>query len=225
MAAVVQVESTYNPYAIGVVGGKLKRQPRNKSEAVATAKALEANGWNFSIGAAQVNRYNLAKYGLDYERAFEPCPNMQAGSKILEDCYTRALRVKGGDSQAALAASFSCYYSGNFKRGFIPDKPGQPSYVQKILRAAKSTGSPVLSAGSPSVASAMPIDLAPGSIRVDRDRVQRAERPSRVRSTGFIVSDAARVASVESQDAVDAAAGATGTSFVNGSDGSTSLLF
>ncbi|HBN8308897.1 TPA: transglycosylase SLT domain-containing protein [Pseudomonas aeruginosa] len=30
MAAVVQVESSFNPYAIGVVGGRLQRQPNTK---------------------------------------------------------------------------------------------------------------------------------------------------------------------------------------------------
>ena len=33
MHHVVSVESSYNPYAIGVVGGRLVRQPRNLSEA------------------------------------------------------------------------------------------------------------------------------------------------------------------------------------------------
>lgn len=30
MAAVVQVESSFNPYAIGVVGGRLQRQPKSQ---------------------------------------------------------------------------------------------------------------------------------------------------------------------------------------------------
>lgn len=32
MAAVVQVESSFNPYAIGVVGGRLQRQPKSQAE-------------------------------------------------------------------------------------------------------------------------------------------------------------------------------------------------
>lgn len=115
MAAVVQVESSFNPYAIGVVGGRLQRQPKSQAEAVATAKALEAAGWNFSVGVAQVNRYNLPKYSLTYEEAFEPCANVRVGSKILEDCYTRALPRTEGDRQRALHSAFSCYYSGDRK--------------------------------------------------------------------------------------------------------------
>lgn len=135
MAAVVNVESRYNPYAIGVVGGHLARQPRNLNEAVATAQALQNAGWNFSVGVSQVNRYNLPKHGLSYGQAFEPCSNLRAGSKILEECYTRA-SARIHDQQQALRAAFSCYYSGNFTRGFQPDKAGQPSYVQKVVASA-----------------------------------------------------------------------------------------
>jgi len=155
MAAVAQVESSFNPYAIGVVGGRLQRQPRSLEEAVATASALEAEGWNFSVGLAQVNRHNLPKYKLNYEQAFDPCANLRAGSQILEDCYVRARRrMPDQDEQAALQAAFSCYYSGNFTRGFRPDRAGEPSYVQKVYAAAsvQAPAIPVV----PAVAGAKP---------------------------------------------------------------------
>jgi type IV secretion system protein VirB1 len=124
MHHVVRVESSYNPYAIGVVGGRLVRQPKNLPEALATVRMLEGRGFNFSIGLAQVNRYNLDKYGLDsYEKAFEPCANLMAGSKILAECYRRA----SGD----WGKSFSCYYSGNFSTGF------RQGYVQKIYASVR----------------------------------------------------------------------------------------
>lgn len=124
MHHVVRVESSYNPYAIGVVGGRLVRQPKNLPEALATVRMLESRGFNFSIGLAQVNRYNLDKYGLDtYEKAFEPCANLSAGSKILAECYQRA----SGD----WGKSFSCYYSGNFSTGF------RHGYVQKIYASVR----------------------------------------------------------------------------------------
>src|SRR5687767_6131610 len=105
MHHVVRVESSYNPYAIGVVGGRLLRKPKNLAEALATVRMLESRGYNFSLGLAQVNRYNLSKYGLDsYEKAFQTCPNLQAGSRILAECYNRAGKDWG--------KSFSCYYSG-----------------------------------------------------------------------------------------------------------------
>lgn len=135
IAAVARVESGLNPFAIGIVGGRLERQPVNKDEAVATARALEMGGFNFSLGLGQVNRHNLSKYGLNYETAFEPCSNLRAASLILKECYDRATGQKL-NSQAALQAAFSCYYSGNFSTGFRSDFPGQPSYVQKVLKSS-----------------------------------------------------------------------------------------
>lgn len=120
MRHVVKVESGANPYAIGVVGARLVRQPKSLDEAVATARMLEAKGFNYSLGMAQVNRANLLKYGLDsHAKAFDPCANLSAGARILAGCYASA----GGDWGKA----FSCYYSGNFSTGF------QHGYVQRIF--------------------------------------------------------------------------------------------
>lgn len=142
LAAVVSVESGKNPYAIGVVNGHLVRQPRNLDEAVATAEALEQGGWNFSVGIAQVNKKNLDKNGVSYAQAFDACKNLNLGAQILKDCYQRA-QVRFPDQQAALQAAFSCYYSGNFTRGFQPDKAGEPSYVAKVLAQATGTAQPI----------------------------------------------------------------------------------
>ncbi len=138
MHHVVRVESSYNPYAIGVVGGRLVRQPKNLPEALATVRMLESRGFNFSIGLAQVNRHNLDKYGLDtYEKAFEPCANLSAGSKILAECYRRA----SGD----WGKSFSCYYSGNFSTGF------RHGYVQKIYASVRQGRAAEDAPGTPAI--------------------------------------------------------------------------
>lgn len=138
MHHVVRVESSYNPYAIGVVGGRLVRQPKNLPEALATVRMLESRGFNFSIGLAQVNRYNLDKYGLDtYEKAFEPCANLSAGSRILAECYQRA----SGD----WGKSFSCYYSGNFSTGF------RHGYVQKIYASVRQGRAAEDAPGTPAI--------------------------------------------------------------------------
>lgn len=122
MHAVVHVESSFNPYAIGVVHGRLIRQPRNAVEAIATAAYLASVGRNFSLGIAQVNRYNLERYGLNYETAFESCQNVAVGHAILTDCVNRA----GGNMTAGLA----CYYSGRFS-----SKQGL-GYANHVLRVA-----------------------------------------------------------------------------------------
>jgi type IV secretion system protein VirB1 len=138
LQAVVRTESGLNPFAIGVVGGRLARQPKNSVEAIATARALEAAGWNYSMGLAQVNRANLVRYGLDTRSVFDPCANLRAGAAILADCYARAANRNGAGQaalqptlQATLQAAVSCYYSGNFQRGFQPE--GRTSYVQRVL--------------------------------------------------------------------------------------------
>jgi len=105
---IVSVESSFNPYAIGVVGGRLERQPKNKNEAVATANYLANNGWNFSMGLAQINRYNLPKYGLDYDSVFEPCLNLRAAASIYNECFVRANKLS--DVSTARLQAFSCYY-------------------------------------------------------------------------------------------------------------------
>ncbi|HEX5738167.1 MAG TPA: transglycosylase SLT domain-containing protein [Hydrogenophaga sp.] len=123
MHHVVQVESSRNPFAIGVVGGYLARQPRNLDEALAAVNLLRQEGYNFSVGIAQVNRYNLAPYGLNtYAEAFDVCANLQAGSRILRECYDRA---------QDWGKAFSCYYSGNFVTGF------KHGYVQKIYASMR----------------------------------------------------------------------------------------
>ncbi|WP_224019776.1 transglycosylase SLT domain-containing protein, partial [Burkholderia vietnamiensis] len=54
LAALVRTESGFNPYAIGVVGGHLTRQPASLDEARATASELAARGFSYSVGLAQV---------------------------------------------------------------------------------------------------------------------------------------------------------------------------
>lgn len=138
MQHVVRIESSWNPYAIGVVGGRLARQPRTLGEALSTARMLEQQGYNFSIGLAQVNRHNLAAYGLDsHEHAFDICPNLRAGARILAECYTRADQDWG--------KALSCYYSGNFVTGF------RHGYVQKVLASWRAVAPPDATRGSSAV--------------------------------------------------------------------------
>ena len=133
-AALVTVESSGNPHAIGVVGGTLARQPRHQGEALATAKALQAAGWNFSLGLAQINVRNLARLGLSVDEAFEPCANLAAMQTVLTECFDRASR-KGSaraatDTQHRLRQALSCYYSGNLITGF------EHGYVRRVTQAA-----------------------------------------------------------------------------------------
>lgn len=127
--AIVTVESSSHPYAIGVVDGVLERQPRTRIEAVATAHSLRAAGWNFSAGLAQINVRNWKRTGLTVETAFEPCANLRAMQQILRECYMRAKAV-AADDQARLRAALSCYGSGDFAAGV------RQGYVGRVVAAA-----------------------------------------------------------------------------------------
>lgn len=131
--ALVQVESSFNPWAIGVVGGALQRQPRHRAEAQATAAALQRAGWNFSIGLGQINVRNLPRLGLTLNTAFEPCRNLAAMQVVLTECYMRAAASHAGATQQALRHALSCYYSGNFTTGF------RDGYIRRVERAAAAS--------------------------------------------------------------------------------------
>jgi len=128
--ALVAVESSFNPYAIRVADGVLDRQPRNRAEALTTARVLRAAGWSFSAGLAQISVRNWERTGLTAETAFEPCANLNAMQRILRECYARAWTL-GWDEQARLRAALSCYYAGNFSGGF------REGYVDRVLAAAR----------------------------------------------------------------------------------------
>lgn len=149
LAAIVRVESGFNPFAIGIVGDALVRQPTQLAEAVATTRALSRGGLNFSIGLAQVNKAHFGRlgWGADGRDGFEPCANLQAAAQIFEKCHSSALQ-KGYPATQSLTdttthpttdptpytptytsthAALSCYYSGDHLRG------ARLGYVARVL--------------------------------------------------------------------------------------------
>lgn len=171
MAAIVRTESGFNPYAIGVVNGRLVRQPASLSEAVATTHALSAAGWNFSAGLAQVNRENWHAYGLNEHSAFDPCRNLAVGAAILQGCFASARRAQpdtGANSQSALRASLSCYASGNFSTGY------RTGYVQRVVDNARVAALPSVPVVVPPI---VPIAVVPVESKVSASPVR--SRPTR----------------------------------------------
>lgn len=151
VAAIAHTESSFNPLAIAVVGGRV-RQPTNQREAILTVRELKKAGRNYSVGIAQVNQSNFAKYGLNESNMFDPCTNLRVGMSIYKACFDLANSKFGNqysyDGKLRLAAS--CYYSGNFSSGFKVDFPGQPPYVTKFYNklteyraAAKTQPKPI----------------------------------------------------------------------------------
>lgn len=136
LRAMATVESSMNPFAIGIVGGRLKRQPRNILEGISTVQALREKNVKFSAGLIQIYVNNWAAYNLDHETVFDPCANMRAAAGILSNCYERA-SVRDANPQIALRKAISCYYSNNFVTGF------RHGYVQKVVTTAIQFGTNV----------------------------------------------------------------------------------
>jgi type IV secretion system protein VirB1 len=131
LRAMAFVESGFNQHAIGVVNGRLQRQPRTLAEAISTTKSLQASGARFSAGLIQIYVKNWPAYDLDPQSVFDPCANMRAAAHILGNCYFRA-SSRSRDAQVALRNALSCYYSNNFVTGY------QHGYVHKVVAAAMS---------------------------------------------------------------------------------------
>lgn len=114
MSAIVRTESSANPFAIGIVGYYLSRQPSNELEALQVVKILKEKKINYSVGLAQVNQINFSTYNLDEKNMFKFCDNLKSGSQILKLCFDK---YKDWDK------AYSCYYSGNpitgFKDGYV----------------------------------------------------------------------------------------------------------
>ncbi len=128
MSAIVEQESGFNPYAIGVNGKyRLEKQPQSKDEALKTVYWLiRKKQTNLDIGLSQINTANLKKFNLSIEKAFDPCINIKTGAMILTDNYQRAM-ASGMEGQEALQAAISEYNTGNWEEGF------KNGYVQHVL--------------------------------------------------------------------------------------------
>lgn len=130
LLSVVQVESGFDPLAIGVNG-----QPRvvvraaSASDAAEKASALIAAGRSIDLGLAQINSKNLGWLGLTVEAAFDPCRNLAAAARLLQAGYGQ----RGADTigeQPALRMALSRYNTGDPVRGF------HNGYVAKVTMAA-----------------------------------------------------------------------------------------
>jgi len=130
LLSVVQVESRFEPLAIGVNGApRVLVEPASVDDAVAKAAAFIKAGRSIDLGLAQINSRNLSWLGLSLAEAFEPCTNLRAAARILQEGYGRADAARVGE-QAALRTALSYYNTGRPDRGF------SNGYVAKVATAA-----------------------------------------------------------------------------------------
>jgi type IV secretion system protein VirB1 len=121
---IVEYESGRRPLAIGVNGARLEHQPRSLGQAIATARMLRRQGYDFDAGLCQINVRGWHRLGLDEFSAFDPAENLRACQAVLLDCFQRA---PASDPQAALRQALSCFNSGNHRSGFIN------GYVRRVV--------------------------------------------------------------------------------------------
>ncbi len=126
LRALVKTESNYNPYAVGVVGKKVK-QPASFRQAMALIANLEEKGENYSVGIAQINKVNFRRLGINAQTALDACTNLKAASQVLRECYGKSRQA----GAAGLDDALSCYYSGNFTTG------RKHGYVEKVRSNAQ----------------------------------------------------------------------------------------
>lgn len=127
MAAIVQVESGGNPYAIDDNTAHRSYYPRDRSNAEALANRLIEAGHLLDLGIAQIDSMNFPHLGMNVHTAFDPCTNLHAGSAILSSDYRFAERRYGG-GEVALHHAIGMYNTGRLDGG--------ARYVRQVLAAA-----------------------------------------------------------------------------------------
>lgn len=130
MLGIVQVESGFNPLAIGVNGAPRKPSaPLSADEAVKKAAQLIEAGASVDLGLGQINSANLPRLKLSVGEALDPCKNLAAAAEVLREGYERSV-VKGQAPQEALRTALSLYNTGHPSRGL------ENGYVAKVTAAA-----------------------------------------------------------------------------------------
>lgn len=127
MAAIVQVESGGNPFAIDDETAGRSYYPRDRQAAQALARELIDAGHLVDAGIAQVDSMNFVRLGVNVQTVFDPCTNLRAGSAILLSDY-RVARQHYGSGQTALRHAIGMYNTGRLDGG--------ASYVNHVLAAA-----------------------------------------------------------------------------------------
>lgn len=147
--AIVQTESSGEPFALNVNGGRQPARQTNAGDAAATAQRYVAAGYSVDLGLGQINSRNMRWLGLTWETVFDPCTNVAALGRVLTTNYNSARA--GRDPQSALRVALSMYNTGSQTRGF------RNGYVAKVVANAGLASSPGLYRGdTPAVATTAP---------------------------------------------------------------------
>jgi len=146
--AIIQTESSGEPFALNVNGGRQPARQNSAADAAATARRYVAAGYSVDLGLAQINSRNMRWLGLTWDTVFDPCTNVAALGRVLTTNYNTV--SAGRDPQTALRVALSMYNTGSQTRGF------RNGYVAKVLRNAG------VAQGAAASAPLMLADGAPG---------------------------------------------------------------
>lgn len=147
--AIIHTESSGEPFALNVNGGRQPAKQSNAADAVATARRYVAAGYSVDLGLGQINSRNMRWLGLTWETVFDPCTNVAALARVLTTNYNAV--KPGRDPQTALRVALSMYNTGSQTRGF------RNGYVAKVVGNAGIANAGISYAASwPTVAVAEP---------------------------------------------------------------------
>lgn len=127
--AIIKVESGGNPYAINDNTSGHSYSFTNKDDAVYKSYELLTLGHSIDMGLMQINSVHLKGMKIRYYDLFEPCYNVQIGTKILSDFYVK-YSEPGLNKEQRLYRALSAYNTGSPWKG--------TRYTNKILAAARS---------------------------------------------------------------------------------------
>lgn len=127
MAAIVQVESGGDPFAIGDNTTRRSYYPRDRTTAERLARRLLDAGHLLDVGIAQIDSMNFAGFGVNAHTIFDPCINLSIGARILSDDYAFAAQ-RYRDAQVALRHAIGMYNTGRLKSG--------ARYIARVVAAA-----------------------------------------------------------------------------------------
>jgi type IV secretion system protein VirB1 len=124
LAAIAQTESGLDPLAIGDNTAHRSYHPAAKSEAVALATQLAADGHDLDLGLMQINQRNFGWLGLTADGAFEPCRSLAAGATVL----TALSRYNTGSSSSLVGMAYARRVLSQPKGEEVePQRPAEPT--------------------------------------------------------------------------------------------------
>jgi len=122
LLSVAQAESGFDPFVVAAnTTPRRVFRPASAGAATAIASAFIRAGLSVDVGLGQINSRNLPHLGLGLADAFDPCRNLAASARVLEDGYR----------PAALQAALSRYNTGDPRRGV------RNGYLARVARAAQ----------------------------------------------------------------------------------------